>query len=71
MITILDKKLPIELSDKIYKIYHKNIMDEITDILTHKTIFALVREKDDFKLSFLICENQRYSSNIIDLLYSK
>jgi hypothetical protein len=73
LINYLDKHLPTEITDIIYKHHHKNIMKQITEILTHKIVFILVRDDNVFKLSFLVCENQRfeYSPNIMDSLYSK
>jgi len=56
VINYLDKYLPIELSDKIYKIHHQNITKKINEIILYKTVFILTNNK----LSFLICEGQNY-----------
>lgn len=64
VINILDKYLPVELSDKIYKIYHRNIIRKINEIILYKTVFILTNNK----LSFLICEGQNYI-NYYNCLY--
>tara|TARA_A100000171_G_C2080206_1_gene119302 strand:+ start:215 stop:421 length:207 start_codon:yes stop_codon:yes gene_type:complete len=61
VILILDKYLPKELSDKIYKIHHKNIINKINEIILFKTVFIFVKDLEgNEKLSFLVCENQNY-----------
>ena len=70
MIVELDRKFPIEISDKIYRSYHKSLMREIDEILTQKIVWVLVKGEDnEYHLSFLICENQKTVKfpNIFDL----
>jgi|DEB0MinimDraft_6_1074348.scaffolds.fasta_scaffold05935_3 hypothetical protein len=71
MIVELDRKFPIEISDKIYRSYHKSIMREIDEILTQKIVWVLVKGDDgEYHLSFLICEGQKTVKfpNIFDIL---
>lgn len=56
VLNILDERLPMELSDKIYHILHRSLMRDISVIINHKIVFVLVGEK----LSFLICEYQNF-----------
>lgn len=58
IIQFLDKRLPRELTDKIYRLLHRSIMREICIIINYKIVFVLVGEK----LSFLICEGMNYYS---------
>lgn len=60
MITILDRYLPPELSDKIYKMHHKSIMEKVCEIINFKTVFIICKKGDQRCLSFLVCENQNY-----------
>jgi hypothetical protein len=53
---LLDRHLPIELSDMIYKLLHQSIMRQICEIIKHKIVFVLV----DNRMSFLICESCNY-----------
>lgn len=62
MIDILDEYLPNEITDIIYKKFHRCCMREITIILSHKIVFVLVEER----ISFLICENQNYFSPLLN-----
>ena len=50
IIKLLDDRLPIELSDKIYYMLHRSIMKDISIIINYKIVFVLVGNK----LSFLI-----------------
>ena len=71
MIVELDRKFPIEISDKIYKSYHKSLMREIDIILSQKIVWVLVKgENGEYHLSFLICEGQKTVKfpNIFDIL---
>lgn len=56
IIRILDEKLPIELTDKIYRNIHRSIMREISIIIKYKIVFVYYENH----LSFLVCENQNY-----------
>ena len=65
MINYLDKYLPIELTDKIYKIVHELYMKEIIEIIKYKIVYTLYwdnREKNinNSKISFLVSEKQNY-----------
>ena len=71
MITELDKHLPIELSDIIYRRYHQSLMRDIDIILSQKIVWVLVKGEDnEYHLSFLICEGQKTIKfpNIFDIL---
>lgn len=54
----LDERLPVELTDIIYRKLHRALMRDICVIIHHKIVFVLVRDR----MSFLICENQNYYS---------
>ena len=58
IIRILDERLPIELTDKIYRQVHRSLMRDISIIINHKIVFVIVGNK----MSFLVCENQNYYS---------
>jgi len=64
ILSILDEYLPIEITDKIYKEFHRNCMRDIGIILRHKIVFVLVGER----ISFLICEGQSYTNYYDPLL---
>ena len=55
---ILDSRLPMELSDKIYRMFHESVMRDICIIINFKIVFVLVGTR----LSFLICEGMNYYS---------
>ena len=58
IIKFLDERLPMELTDLIYREFHRSVMGEISIIINHKIVFILVEER----MSFLVCENQNYYS---------
>jgi hypothetical protein len=65
MINYLDKYLPIELTDKIWRIVHELYMKEIIEIIKYKIVYTLYwdnREKNinNSKISFLVSEKQNY-----------
>ena len=62
-IAYLDYHLPEELTDKIYREIHKQIMREISIILKYKTVFIMVGDR----MSFLVCETQNYYS-VLDVI---
>lgn len=62
MITLLDRRLPPELSDIIYKHYHKMIMQQICEIIKYKIAWYLYWEGSERRVGFLICERQNYYS---------
>ena len=64
MITILDEYLPNEITDKIYKEFHRECMRDIAIILRYKIVFVIVGDQ----LSFLICEGQSYTNYYDPLL---
>lgn len=66
-IDLLDRFLPIELTDMIYKHIHREKMREITEILKYKIVFVLV----EGRLSFLVCEGQRYENYYSVLEYEE
>lgn len=57
-IEYLDNHLPIEITDIVYKHLHRSVMREVCEILTHKIVFILV----DGRLSFLVCEGQKWEN---------
>lgn len=62
MIAFLDAHLPVEITDMIYREFHRQCMSEIAVILQHKVVFVLV----DNQISFLICEGQNYYECLLD-----
>ena len=64
-IELLDSLLPIEITDMIYKKLHREMMREIAEILRYKIVFVLVDER----LSFLVCEGQKYENYYSALEY--
>ena len=58
IIKFLDERLPMELTDLIYREFHRSVMGEISIIINHKIVFILVEDR----MSFLVCENQNYYS---------
>lgn len=56
MLHLLDRHLPMELSDMIYKMLHQSIMRDICTIIKHKIVFVMVGDR----MSFLICESEGY-----------
>ena len=58
IIKFLDERLPIELTDMVYREFHRSVMVEISIIIKHKIVFILVEER----MSFLVCENMNYYS---------
>ena len=66
-IDILDRYLPIELVDKIYKELHRSLMRDIIETINHKLVFIIVSTNgEDEYLSFLVAENQNYYSVLDD-----
>ena len=59
IINYLDKHLPVEITDIIYKMFHKSCMRDICNTIQYKVVFILT-ENEINKLSFLVCENQNY-----------
>tara|TARA_R110001592_G_scaffold286067_2_gene554634 strand:+ start:528 stop:740 length:213 start_codon:yes stop_codon:yes gene_type:complete len=57
IVALLDRHLPTELTDKIYKMFHQSCMREVCNIIKYKMVFILENTK---KMSFLICEKQNY-----------
>ena len=67
MISFLDRHLPIELTDLIYKQVHKIYMTEICEIIKFKIVYTLYWENGDkekknetARISFLVSEGQNY-----------
>lgn len=56
IIKFLDDRLPMELTDVIYRKFHKSVMRDICIIINYKIVFVYC----DAHLSFLVCENQNY-----------
>ena len=56
MLHLLDRHLPTELSDMIYRMVHESIMREVCQIIKHKIVFVFVGNR----MSFLICEGQNF-----------
>jgi len=61
VLNLLDKFLPIELTDKIYKILHQSLMADICETIIYKMVFIMVYDSEDgeSKMSWISCENQR------------
>lgn len=57
IVSILDRYLPMELTDKIMGMVRHMIMRDIIEILRYKIVFTIY---DETRLSFLVCENQNY-----------
>ena len=57
-IEYLDRLLPEEITDLIYRELHRSCMRDISNTLKYKTVFVLV----EGRLSFLVCETQNYYS---------
>tara|TARA_Y100000114_G_C11643396_1_gene270449 strand:- start:366 stop:581 length:216 start_codon:yes stop_codon:yes gene_type:complete len=57
IISILDRYLPIELVDKIYRMVFEMNMRDIREIINYKIVFTIYEEN---RLSFLVCEFQNY-----------
>ena len=59
---LLDKFLPIELTDKIYKTLHRSLMDDICETIIYKMVFIMVydTEQGQSKMSWILSENQNY-----------
>lgn len=66
MIAILDEYLPTEITDLIYKEFHRDCIRDIGIILRYKIVFVIVGER----ISFLICEGQSYENYYDPLLSS-
>ncbi len=64
ILSILDEYLPMELANLIYKKFHRSCLRDIGIILRHKIVFVLVGER----ISFLICEGQKYTNYYDPLL---
>ena len=58
IIKFLDERLPMELTDMVYREFHRSVMGEISIIIKYKIVFILVEER----ISFLVCEHQNYYS---------
>lgn len=67
IVSLLDKYLPMELTDKIMRMVHKMLMRDITEILTHKIVFTIY---DNNRLSFLISETQNYYHLLDDNMFA-
>jgi len=57
IISLLDRYLPPELTDKIFRMVHKMIMKDLREIINYKIVFTIY---DETRLSFLVCELQNY-----------
>ena len=59
---LLDKFLPIELTDKIYKTLHRSLMDDICETIIYKMVFIMLYDSEDgkSKMSWISCESQNY-----------
>ena len=59
---LLDKFLPMELTDKIYKTLHRSLMDDICETINYKTVFIMVYDSEGgkSKMSWISCESQNY-----------
>ncbi len=58
IIKFLDDRLPNELTDMVYRAFHRSVMDDICIIINYKIVFVMVGDR----LSFLVCEYQNYYS---------
>ncbi len=61
VLNLLDKFLPMELSDKIYKELHQSIMRDICETIIYKMVFIMIydTQQGQSKMSWISCENQR------------
>ena len=62
VLNLLDKFLPIELTDKIYKILHQSLMADICETIIYKMVFIMVYDSEygESKMSWILSENQNY-----------
>ena len=70
-INYLDRFLPVEISDLIYKKLHNSLMAEICETINHKIVFTCLLDYDlqPYRISFLICEGQNYYQMLGDNLW--
>ncbi len=64
VVNYLDRHLPVEITDMIYKMFHQSCMRDICNTINHKIVFVCVLDeetKEPKKMSFLICEKQNYN----------
>lgn len=71
VINYLDRHLPMELSDMIYKKLHNSLMADICQTINHKIVFTCLLDYDlqPYRISFLICEGQNYYQMLGDDLW--
>ena len=62
VLNLLDRHLPMELSDMIYKKLHQSLMVDICETINHKIVWTCLLDYDfqPYRISFLICEGQNY-----------
>ena len=61
-INYLDRHLPIELSDMVYKKLHQSLMADISNTINHKIVWTCLLDDnfEPYRISFLICEGSNY-----------
>jgi len=63
IINYLDKHLPVEITDIIYKMFHRSCMRDICNTIQYKVVFILTENEktnEKNKISFLVCEGSNY-----------
>jgi hypothetical protein len=66
VLNYLDKYLPMELADLIYKKLHNSLMRDICDTINYKIVYTCLLNDnfEPYKISFLICENQNFYTDL-------
>lgn len=66
VLNYLDRHLPMELSDLIYKKLHNSIMFDICEVINHKIVYTSLLDDNfqPYKISFLVCEKQSYYKDL-------
>ena len=71
VINYLDRHLPMELSDMIYKKLHNSLMSDICNTINNKIVWTCLLDDnfEPFRISFLICESSNYYEMLGDDLW--
>ena len=70
-INYLDRFLPVEISDLIYKKLHQSLMADICETINHKIVWTCLLDDnfEPYRISFLICEGSNYYEMLGDNLW--
>ena len=70
-INYLDRFLPVEISDLIYKKLHQSLMADISNTINHKIVWTCLLDDnfEPYRISFLICEGSNYYEMLGDNLW--